>query len=158
GSMRPPVATILLLLLASVLYAPMLACFIDAPNGDAFGRSLALAYGAVLAGLLWLVLAALLIIAAVQGRMPIPARIGAVVLWPLSCVAVWMAADAHGDGDASAIWVPALLPPLIALYALWARLPALHATFRAGVTSIVLGGAIAFLILAPLVAPPRPAR
>ena len=155
--MRAPVATILLLLLAAVLYAPMLACFIDAPHGDAFGRGLALAYGAILAGLLWLVLAALLIIAAVQGRMPLWARIGAVVLWPLSCVAVWMAGDAHGAGDPSAIWVPALLPPLIALYALWARLPVLHTVFRAGVTSAVLGGAIAFLTLAPLVAATRAA-
>ena len=155
--MPPPIATILLLLLAAVLYAPMLACFIDAPNGDAFGRGLALAYGAILAGLLWLVLAALLTIAAVQGRMPLWARVGAAVLWPLSCVAVWMAGDAHGAGDRSAIWVPALLPPLIALYALWARLPVLHTVFRAGVTSAVLGGAIAFLTLAPLVAATRAA-
>jgi len=155
--MPPPIATILLLLLAAVLYAPMLACFIDAPNGDAFGRGLALAYGAILAGLLWLVLAALLTIAAVQGRMPVWARVGAAVLWPLSCVAVWMAGDAHGAGDRSAIWVPALLPPLIALYALWARLPVLHTVLRAGVTSAVLGGAIAFLTLAPLVAATRAA-
>jgi hypothetical protein len=155
--MRAPVATILLLVLAGLLYAPMMGCFIDAPNSDAFGRGLALAYGAILAGLLWLVLAALLIVAAIKGRMPLWARVGAVVLWPLSCVAVWMAADGHAAGDPSAIWVPALLPPLIALYALWARLPALHATFRAGVTSIVLGGAIAFLSLAPLVAAHRAA-
>ena len=52
-----PVGTILLLLLAAVLYAPMMACYIDAPNGDAFGRGLALAYGSILAGVLWLVLA-----------------------------------------------------------------------------------------------------
>jgi hypothetical protein len=155
--MRAPVATILLLVLAGLLYAPMMGCFIDAPNSDAFGRGLAQAYGAILAGMLWLVLAALLIIAAVKGRMPLWARVGAVVLWPLSCIAVWMAADAHAAGDRSAIWVPVLLPPLIALYALWARLPALHATFRAGLTSIVLGGAIAFLSLAPLVAATRAA-
>jgi hypothetical protein len=155
--MRAPVATILLLVLAGLLYAPMMGCFIDAPNSDAFGRGLAQAYGAILAGMLWLVLAALLIIAAVKGRMPLWARVGAVVLWPLSCIAVWMAADAHAAGDRSAIWVPVLLPPLIALYALWARLPALHVTFRAGLTSIVLGGAIAFLSLAPLVAAHRAA-
>jgi hypothetical protein len=53
--------------------------------------------------------------------------------------------------------VPALLPPLIALYALWARLPSLHATLRAGATSAVLGGAIVLLTLAPLVAATRAA-
>jgi hypothetical protein len=155
--MRAPVGTIFLLVLAGLLYAPMMGCFIDAPNSDAFGRGLALAYGAILAGLLWLVLAALLIIAAVKGRMPLWGRIGAVVLWPLSAIAVWLAVDAHAAGDPAAIWVPALLPPLIALYALWARLPVLHAIFRADITSIVLGGAIAFLSLAPLVAATRAA-
>ena len=152
-----PVGTILLLVLAAVLYAPMMGCYIDAPNGDAFGRGLALAYGAILAGMLWLVLAALLVIAVLKGRMPVWAIVGAAILWPLSCVAVWMAGDAYGRGDASAIWVPALLPPLFALYALWARLPALHTTFRAVPTSAVLGAAIAYLTLAPLVAMTRAA-
>jgi hypothetical protein len=152
-----PVGTILLLVLAALLYAPMLACYIDATSGDAFGRGLASAYGAILAGMLWLVLAALLVVAVVKGRMPMWAIVGAAILWPLSCVAVWMAGDAYARGDASAIWVPALVPPLFALYALWARLPVLHATFRAGVTSAVLGGAIAFLALAPLVAMTRAA-
>ena len=152
-----PVGTILLLVLAALLYAAMLACYIDATSGDAFGRGLALVYGAILAGMLWLVLAALLIVAVVKGRMPVWAIVGAAILWPLSCLAVWMAGDAYARGDASAIWVPALVPPLFALYALWARLPALHATFRPAVTSAVLGGAIAFLALAPLVAATRAA-
>ena len=146
-----PVATILLLVLAALFYAAMLACYIDATSGDAFGRTLALVYGAILAGMLWLVLAALLIVAVVKGRMPVWAIVGAAILWPLSCLAVWMAGDAYARGDASAIWVPALVPPLFALYALWARLPALLAT------SAVLGGAIAFLALAPLVAATRAA-
>ena len=155
--MRLPVGTILLLLLAAMLYAPMMGCYIDAPNSDAFGRGLALAYGAILAGMLWLVLAALLVVAAVKGRMPVWAIVGAGVLWPLSCVAVWMAGDVHGAGDRSAIWVPALLPPLIALYALWARFPVLHATFRPGLSSAALGAAVAVLALTPLVAATRAA-
>ena len=152
-----PVATILLLVLAALFYAAMLACYIDATSGDAFGRTLALVYGAILAGMLWLVLAALLIVAVVKGRMPVWAIVGAAILWPLSCLAVWMAGDAYARGDASAIWVPALVPPLFALYALWARLPALHATFRGAVTRGVVGGAFAFLALGPLVAARRAA-
>ena len=155
--MRAPVGTIILLGLAAVLYAGMMSCLVDAPGSDAFGRSLALVYAAFLGGVLWLVLAALLIIATLQGRMPMGARIAAVILWPLSCVAVWIASDAYGVRDSSAIWVPALLPPLIALYALWARLPSLHTRLRAGVVGGVLGGAVAFLSLAPLVAATRAA-
>ena len=79
------------------------------------------------------------------------------VLWPLSAIAVWMANDAYARGDASAIWVAVALPPLFALYALWARLPALHTPFRAGVTSAVFGAVIAFFTLAPLVAATRAA-
>src|SRR6202011_107065 len=80
-----------------------------------------------------------------------------VVLWPLSAVAVWMATDAYSRGDSSAIWVPVFLPPLLALYALWARLPALHATFRAGTTSAVFAGAIAVLAVTPMVTATRAA-
>ena len=74
-----------------------------------------------------------------------------------------MAGDAYSRGDSASIWVPALLPPLFALYALWARLPALHATFRAGTTSMVFAGAIAVLAVTPLMtatraALPDPAR
>jgi hypothetical protein len=160
---RAPVETIVLLALAGFFYAAMLGSLSDAPDSDAAGRGIALAYAAILAGLLWVVLAVLLIVALAKGRMPLWATLGLVVLWPTSCVAVWMAGDAYGRGDSWAMLVPALLPPLLALYALWARLPALHATFRAVPTSAVLGAAIAILTAMPLVAttrtnPPDPAR
>src|SRR5215216_3823767 len=155
--MRMPVGTIALLSLAAVLYAAMMSCLADAPGGDAFGRGLALAYAAFIGAVLWIVLAALLVVAAVKGRMPVWAALALVVLLPLSCGAVWMASDAVGHGDASAFWVAALLPPLFALYALWARLPALHARLRAGVVSAVLGGAIVLLTAAPYVALTRAA-
>ena len=155
--MRAPLGSILLLVLAAVLYAAMLSCLLDATNGDAFGRALALAYGAILGTVLWIVLAVLLIVAAVRGRMPVWAIIGLAVLVPLSCVVMWFAGDAYASGDASAIWVPALLPPLLALYALWARLPALHATLRAVPVTAVLGAAIVYLTVAPLVAMTRAA-
>jgi hypothetical protein len=155
--MRTPVGTIVLLSLAAVLYAAMMSCLADAPGGDAFGRGLALAYAAFIGAVLWLALAALLIVAAVKGRMPVWAAVGLVVLLPLSCVAVWMAGDAVGRGDGSALLMPALLPPLYALYAVWARLPALHARLRAGVVSAVLGAAIVFLTAVPFVAMTRAA-
>jgi hypothetical protein len=161
--MRAPVGTIVLLVLAALLHAAMLGCLAEAPNADAFGKAIVQLYAAFLAGALWLVLAALLLIAVARGRMPLWATLAMVVLWPLSAVAVWMASDAYSRGDSSSIWVPALLPPLFALYALWARLPVLHATLRAGTTSAMFAGAIAILAVTPLVtatraALPDPAR
>jgi hypothetical protein len=155
--MRAPVGIIILLTVAAVLYAAMMGCLGDAPGSDAFGRGLALAFGAFLGIALWLVLAAALVVAAVKGRLPVWAVIGLVVLVPLSCVAALKAADAYGAGDSSALLVPALLPPLFALYALWASLPSLHGTLRAGVVSAVLGAAIVFLAATPFVAAHRAA-
>ena len=162
-SKRAPVGTIVLLVLAALLHAAMLGCLADSPNADAFGQAIVLLYAAFLGVVLWLVLAALLLTAVARGRMPLWATLAMVVLWPLSAVAVFMAGDAYSRGDPSAIWVPAFLPPLFALYALWARLPALHATFRAGTTSMVFAGAIAVLAVTPLMtatraALPDPAR
>jgi hypothetical protein len=160
---RASVGTIVLLVLAALLHAAMLGCLADAPNADAFGQAIVLLYAAFLGAVLWLVLAALLLIAVARGRMPLWATLAMVVLWPLSAVAVWMAGDAYSRGDSASIWVPALLPPLFALYALWARLPALHATLRAGTTSAMFAGAIAVLAVTPMVtatraALPDPAR
>jgi hypothetical protein len=93
----------------------------------------------------------------VKGRMPAWAALGLVVLLPLSCVAVWMAGEAAGRGDSSALLVAALLPPLFALYALWARLPALHARLPPGVVSVVLGAAIVLFTAVPFVAMTRAA-
>jgi hypothetical protein len=161
--MRAPVGTIVLLVLAAVLYAAMLGCIVEAPNADALGQAIVLLYAAFLGVVLWLVLAALLLTAVARGRMPLWATLAMVVLWPLAAVAVFMAGDAYSRGDPSAIWVAVFLPPLFALYALWARLPALHATFRAGTTSAVFAGAIAVLAVTPMVtatraALPDPAR
>jgi hypothetical protein len=155
--MRVPVGTIVLLVLAALLYAALLGCLAEAPNADAFGKAIVQLYAAFLAGVLWLVLAALLLTAVARGRMPLWATLAMVVLWPLSAVAIFMASDAYSRGDPSAIWVPVFLPPLFALYALWARLPALHATFRAGTTSAVFAGAIAVLVVTPMVAATRAA-
>lgn len=155
--MRAPVGTIVLLSVAAMLYAAMMGCLADAPGSDAFGRGLALAYAAILGAALWVVLAATLIVAGVKGRMLVWAAVGLFVLLPLSCVAVWKAGDAVGRGDSSALLIPALLPPLFALYAVWARLSSMHRALRPVVVSAVLGAAIVFLAATPFVAAHRAA-
>lgn len=59
--------------------------------------------------------------------MPRPAAILAGVLYPLAALAALAGANAGYDYPGGwSILVPALLPPAIALYALWARLPGFH--------------------------------
>ncbi len=147
----PPIGTAILLVLAFVLYAGMMGSLSDAPYSDAMGRSLAVAFGAIIGTVLWIVLAVLLIISAVKGSMSIWGKIGCFILLPASLVAMWMAADAWGNRDYSAIWIPALLPPLFVLYAVRARFPSLGRKVGEGVANIVLGGAILLLTATPLV-------
>jgi len=147
----PPIGTIIGLVVAAFLYAAMIGSIADAPNEDAFGRSLALAYGAALGLVLVIVLAILLLVAAVNGSMSLWGKIGALILLPLAMVTMWMAGDAYGKGDRSAFLIPALLPPLFLLYALRARVPSLRRMVGEGVANVVLGGAIVLLTVAPLV-------
>jgi hypothetical protein len=119
----------------------MIGSIADAPNEDAFGRSLALAYGAALGLALVIVVAILLLVAAVNGSMSLWGKIGALILLPLAMVTMWMAGDAYGKGDRSAILVSALLPPLFLLYALRARVPSLRRMVGEGLANVVLGGA-----------------
>jgi hypothetical protein len=151
SSAGPPIGTVLLLVLAVVLYAGMMGSLSDAPHSDAMGRGMALAFGAILGTALLAVLAVMLLVAAVNGSMLLWGIIGAVILLPLAMVAMWNAGDAYGRGDASAIWVPALLPPLFLLYALRARFAPLRQKVGEGVANVVLGGAILLLTVAPLV-------
>jgi hypothetical protein len=154
----PPVGTIILLVLAVILYAAMMACIADARGSDAFGRSLALAVSALIGTVLWVAMGGLLIVAAIKGEISLGARIACSILLPASCVAMWIAGDAYGDGDRSAIGVAALLPPLIVLYALRARFPSLRRMVGEGVANIVLGGIIILLTATPLLKSALPER
>ncbi|MFI5033166.1 MAG: hypothetical protein ACHQPH_20930 [Reyranellales bacterium] len=146
----PPVGTILLLILAGILYAAMMGSLSDVSHTDAAGRGIATAFGALFATVLLIVLAILLVVAAVKGQMSLAGRIGSFVVVPATTVAIWMAADALGNRDRSAIWVPALMPPLIALYALRARFAPLRALMNGVVADIAMAVAIVGLVGVPL--------
>ncbi len=101
--------------------------------------------------MLWIVLGVLLLIGWVNGEMPRWAAIAAGILYPLSGIAAFVAAGlAYSYPGGWLVLVPALLPPLIALYALWAHLPTLHAVLRPNVTSAAALAAIAVVIVATL--------
>lgn len=147
---RVPYGTIALLLIAAFLYVGMTGNLTGLQGTDAAGRGMALGFAVVIGAMLWLVLAGLFVLAWFNGRLPPWAAVAAVLLLPLSGIAVAVAA---GYADERGRWLmaaPFLLPPLLALYALWARLPAWHDVLPPVATSAVLGGAILLLTLVPL--------
>jgi hypothetical protein len=99
---------------------------------------------------LWIVLAILVFRRGGNSqKMPPQALVAAVILLPLSGVAAIYVADLYASYAGWAIVVPALLPPLIALYAMWMRLPELHAALPAKIINPAAWGAILVLTLAP---------
>ncbi len=139
----PPIGTAILLALAVVLYAGMMGSLSGAPGSDAAGRGMALAFGAILATLLSIVLAVLLIVAAVKGEMSPVGRISVFVLLPAATVAIWAAVEAYGRRDHSAIWVPGLLPLAFVLYALRAR----FAPLRRSIGEVAANATLMVLVL-----------
>jgi hypothetical protein len=155
----PPIGAVAVVLLACPLYIVMLAAIFAMPGGDpgsygaegSLAATLSALFALIFGGLLWIALAGLLTIGALYGDMPHWAKIAAAVLYPLSGIAALTAGGlSYSYPGGWLVLVVAVLPPLIALYAIWARLPALHTTFRPDVTSAVLLGAIGVVILATL--------
>jgi hypothetical protein len=145
-----PYGAIALFVLALVLYAGCLANVLGSRGTDAAGRGMALGFAAIIGLVLWIVLASLFVLAYANGRLPVWAAAAAVVLLPLSAIA---AVSAMGLAEERGRWLmaaPILLPLLLALYGLWARLSGWHAIFPVVPTSIVLGGAIVLLTAVPL--------
>jgi lipoprotein NlpI len=147
----PPVGAIITLILAAFPYAGMLACLFDLGRGgnDPMGRGLDEGFGVLFGIALWLLLGILLLIGWLRGEMPDWSVMTAAVLWPLSAVAAAITLD-FIEHDDSYIIVPALLPPAIAAYALWARLTRLHGFLRPLPTSIVAWTAVALFAAVPL--------
>jgi hypothetical protein len=96
--------------------------------------------------LLWIVLAILLFTGGIKEE-----RIRSVtaILFLLSGVAAIVAGILYSRYGAWSIVVPGLLPPLIAFYAVWARLPALHTALPAKIVNVTAWGAILILTIAP---------
>jgi hypothetical protein len=139
-----PLGMMALLALAATLYVALLAVSAAPLEGGEAGYSQA--WGALLLTLwLWVVLALALAVGAVNGRMPRAAGIAALLLHPISGVAAFVAIDATSRHIEGALGVVALLPPLIAFYALWARLPSLRASAPAGIVGAAVWGAVALL-------------
>jgi lipoprotein NlpI len=154
----PPIGFVLALLCGGFLYLGMMALLADYQGGheDAMGRALAAAF-AYLFGLgVWVMLGILLLIAALKGEMPQWAKAAVAILLPLSAIAAGIAADQ--DRDPGIFWwgpllpaaLPMMLPPLFAIYAIWARFPRLHRVLPPNPTSLALLGIVLVLAIAPV--------
>ena len=145
-----PLGLFPLLAVAAALYLLLLVnCSGPISGGEAaFEDAFAALY---LTGGLWIVLAAMLVVAAIPGATPRWAAILAFFMVPLSGVAAFVAIDMVSRRVGWAIVFPAALPPLLAFYALWGRLPRLHATLPPQPTSLTIWGGVVVLTAASLV-------
>jgi hypothetical protein len=147
---RPPIGMLALLILAALLYAATVGSIADLGSTDAAGRALGEAFGVIYGFGLWVVLAAMIVIGGLNGKMPVWAAIVAAILVPASAVASVIAIEFIKYHTGWQLLVPALIPPLIAAYALWARLPQLHRALPPILTGIALWGGVLALTLAPM--------
>jgi hypothetical protein len=146
-----PIGLLLLLAVAGVLYVLMLANALYQPSGGGEAGIEAAIEGLFLTAGLWIVLAIMIVVGAVTGAMPGWAGGLAGILVPASGVANFTAVDMCSRHMPWAIVVPALLAPLIAFYAFWARLPRLQAALPAERTSVAVWASIFVLSVATFV-------
>lgn len=148
----PPIGTILLLILACLPYAGMAACLGDLRSGglDAMGRGFDEAFAVIFGIAVWGLLGTVTLIGGIKGNLPLWAGIAAAILIPLSAAAALISLNLVGPQTGWLIYVPLAMPPVIAAYALWARIAALHRALPPTPTSAVALGLLGLLILAPM--------
>lgn len=171
----PPIGSFLLLATAILLYIAWLAAILAAPQwvepGTGSGESrMAEAWAdlfALLLGVpLWLALGALVVLAWRKGFAPPAWSAASGLLYLLAAIATYGAIQTYLTWPGGwSILMPMLLPPLLALYATWVRVPALAAGRMRLVAAGALGGvalvafaAIPFAYIDPIGYPARLAR
>ena len=146
-----PVASAVLIVLAILPYALMIAGIGDLHAVDGITRGLAAVYAIGAAIVVWILLAALLILGGVRGQMPAWSVVTAYILHPcsgLSAIASIVALS-QLDPPRLLLSVPVLLPPLIAAYAFWTRIRGVQEL----VSSTAVGSAIWFMVAILSIAP-----
>ncbi len=113
----PPIGMLALLLLGCLLYAATIGSISDLGSTDAAGRGLGEAFGVIYGFGLWTVLAAMVVIGGVNGKMPAWGGIAASILVPASAVvphrlaAPRAGADPAADCGLCVLGAPAATPP-----------------------------------------------
>jgi len=135
-----PIGTIALLGIAGFFYIHMLLNLRSFHGGEG-GLGDAIAWFMFTAAL-WGTLTILLIVGGVMGSMPRPMRWALLALQPLAGAAIFVSGDFYSRRIDLPMIEPALLPLLIAGYAVWARFPGLHIRFPPAPTSYAVWGSI----------------
>jgi hypothetical protein len=148
---KPPVGVIaagtVLSIVILLLWGLQLATIASLGRSDAAGNGLAAAYAAILTIVLWALLMVLTVLAAARGAAPRPLVIAALVIVPVSGFVASAAAGLLTQPNvAPFLWpivIPALVPPLIVAWGLFALTAA---RLRSGTSGIVAGVLLAAIV------------
>lgn len=124
----------------------------DMKTGGPGGENFSGVFAIILALLVWALLAALLIMAGVQGKMPAWAAVVAFILHPASLAAAFVSVGLLEKGEGAKPWavvVPAAAPLLIAAFASWAFFPALRGAIPAAAAGSMTWGVVLVLTILP---------
>jgi hypothetical protein len=139
-------------ILALLVWAFALALLADLAGSDPAGNAYAQAYAAIAVILVWLLLAIVAFIAWIKGAMPWPGALAALILIPLSGVVAMTVLGLLSAPDIAPfrwpIVIPALVPPLVIAFCIWALVPALRAAVPAPAAAGGIWGAILVLCIA----------
>ncbi len=155
---QPAVGSFLLLAVAILLYVPWLLAIVAAPSWSESGISsgearMTEAWGilfVLLSGApLWLALGGLTVLAWRNGLAPPVWAAASGLLYLLALIATFDAVQTYLTWPGGwSILVPALLPPLLALYGVWVRVPTLADGPKRLVPAVALGGVALIAIAA----------
>jgi hypothetical protein len=142
-----------LLAAASLFFTLFIAgALSDLGGSDAAGNAMAEGFTALAIFLLYVLLTALAFVAAIGGDMPRSGRIAALFFLPATFGAIWAAfsllTHSHIPPGLWPLAIPALAPPLIVFYCLWALIAPLRAAVPAHVMGILVWGCVGLLCLA----------
>jgi hypothetical protein len=126
----------------------------DLDGSDAAGNAIGRAFGTIGLILQWALLASLVAIAYAKGVMPLPAALAALILIPAAFLASWAAADLLARPETTPfhipIVIPALAPPLVVTFSIWALLPALRGVIPMSIVAGTVWGTVLLLSIAVL--------
>lgn len=141
-------------ILAALIYAAQIATLTELSSSDAAGNAYAQAYGAIEIILLWILLCALALIAAIKGVMPRWESAAAAILVPASGFVAFAAfgllSRPYQPPHLWPLIIPAAIPPLVVAYCFWALLPSLRARIPARLAGIAVWGLV-FILCATIV-------
>ena len=142
--------------LALLLWVYQLALLGHLTGSDPAGDSMTQGFTALAMVVLWVLLGLFTLIAAIGGQVPPLSLIAAVLLIPASGVAAGAAFDLLTRPYVPPFWwpmlIPAVVPPLVLGFGLWALVAPLRAALPAGLVSSAVWGAVlaASLAVVPL--------